>query len=228
MKKIWKFFLSFLLTLIVVLGLISFGYSWLKSDNPDAAHIVDDIVATVVPQSAPGQSNPDVAATLKPGAEYLTEDDFTDKKAGAAYLAWKKTFKDPLAALTKNTSITADTIAALAGGGAGALSAGSSISTDDLSQLGYNARAYKEAIDKAAADKSLPKDTQDQMKKAQSQASELASLAERAAELGIKAKRGDLSAAASLSSLMGDIQKVSGELDKSVSQAERTLGVKAR
>lgn len=219
--------MSFLITAIMVMGVVAVAYNKLQTDDPNSASKVDQLIAQVIPQSAPGLSHSKDAqskvASLMPGKQNLKSSDFANKKQGAEYLKWKEMVKDPIGTIVSGTDISKETLNALASGGDIASLAGS-ISKEDLAKMGQNARNLKTAIDGHKVPQNLPGDAKAYMQSADASALELATAAERASEVGIKIKEGNLGLVTKLPGLVGDIKSAASGLNKAVNKAESALG----
>ncbi len=229
MRRLHRIVRGFLLSLICLLALISFGYSYLLKSNPQAAELIDTGVAVVLPQSAPGASAYENATgkSYSPGKSKLSVEDFADPTQGKDYLEWKEDLQDPMSLLIAGTSIKAELLEALLSGEQSPelLREASALSSKDLAVFGQNARKLKESFSNKEVPDSLPKATQDMLRAAQGSAIELAAKALKLSQLGLAAQEGDFSALGGLSSLASQLGSAAERLDKNVSDAEKSLGV---
>lgn len=229
MKALGRAIKGFMVTLICLMGVLSFAYTFLQNKNPELAEYVDNTVALVLPQTAPGASAHETAtgSPYTPGREGLGIENFDDKKLAASYLQWKKQIEDPLLFLTKGTSLSPDLIASLAQGSSSreSLNKAAGISAQDLAKFGQNARELQSLLNKKQVPLDLPKDVQSYLKAAQDSAQELARNAEKASEAGLKAQQGDLSSLGQLSGFASQIKSAAKNLDNYVNRAEDSLGV---
>lgn len=230
MKALKRAVLSFLITLICIMGVVALGYNKLQTNNPEIAVTVDSLIAQIFPESAPGLTySPDGHKAAKEqglvvGTSGLTTKNFANEKQGSAYLKWKRPIDNPGKILVQGTNIPESTINAVLAGDKDLASLASGVSKSDLATLGQNARTLRGIADSHKVPDNLPNDTQAYMRSADDSLRALASAAEKASELGLKAQGGDMSQLAKLPSVAREFKTAAKELNKNANKAESSLG----
>lgn len=226
-----RFIKRLLIVTCIVLGIISFGYTWLVTTYLGETGVIDSGLSYYLPQSAPGSSARELAtgSPYIPGRDHLEISDFSDVAQGKSYLDWKKQFGNPFDFLLKGTSIDKSLVELLLNSSSSKedlARAVSGISEKDLAYLGQNARELKKLAGKQKLPDNLPDSVKDMLKTAQSSTEELAVRAENLSASGLRAKQGDFSV---LTRLNGDIegfQHAARDLDSRLTRVEEDLGAK--
>lgn len=231
LKFIVKLLKRLLILTCIVLGIISFGYSWLLSKYLGETNLIDTGISYYLPRSAPGASARELStgSPYIPGREHLDISDFADTLQGKSYMGWKEQLGSPFDLLLKGTSITKDEVETLLNPQSSKediVAALSGISEKDLAYLGQNARELQSLAAQQKVPDNLPRKTQDLLQLAQHSTSELASYAENLSASGLQAKKGDFSVLMRLGRDIQNLRHAAFDLDSQLARAEEDLGVK--